>query len=175
MISAFTPCLLCTTVSAHEGPPFPILMDVPADEYLVSVWTDPDIGVAKFFLILEPAKKGAEVRVPKVSMWTQPINGRLARAAYEMKRNSSVDKVQFDCQPYFDRRDFWNLGFRIETPTGQTHEVLSTVESTPPGWGTWDLVIYSFPFWFLGAAWAIGMMRRRQPGRSAAFISGLTP
>ena len=33
---------------AHQGPPFPILMDVPAGPYVASVWTDPDVGTGLF-------------------------------------------------------------------------------------------------------------------------------
>jgi hypothetical protein len=43
----------------------------------------------------------------------------------------------------------------------QRAELTAQVESTPPGYGLWDLAIYLFPFVLLGAMWAIAMARRR--------------
>ena len=38
--------------TAHEGPPFPLFVDQKVDRYIVSVWTDPDVGTALFFVIV---------------------------------------------------------------------------------------------------------------------------
>src|SRR5690606_31855498 len=46
--------LLPAPVRAHEGPPFPIIVDERVGPYVVSVWTDPDIGIGTFFVVLEP-------------------------------------------------------------------------------------------------------------------------
>ena len=169
--TALLPLLVCGQLLAHDGPPFPILMDERAGEYTVSVWADPDIGEAEFFLVLESKLEDTLEHLPKVLMWTEPESGRLPRAEYEMTRNKSLRKLQFECRPYFDRGDFWKVGFVVETPQGGVHEMSTRVESTPPGWGAWDLLIYSFPFALLGAAWSIGMIRRRLRGGRR----GLTP
>src|SRR5215207_4050738 len=44
--------LFARTASAHEGPPFPLFVDQKVDRYIVSVWTDPDVGAALFFVIV---------------------------------------------------------------------------------------------------------------------------
>jgi hypothetical protein len=44
--------LLARTALAHEGPPFPLFVDQKVDPYVVSLWTDPDVGDALFFVIV---------------------------------------------------------------------------------------------------------------------------
>ena len=36
-------------VRAHEGPPYPILVDKTLGPCVVSVWSDPDVGTGTFF------------------------------------------------------------------------------------------------------------------------------
>lgn len=149
---------------AHEGPPFPILMDVPAGDDLVSVWADPDIGEAVFYVVLQTPSGGPPRSEPTVSMWTEPVSGRLARATYPAARQNLRGRVQFEAHPFFDQRDMWTVGFRIEPPGAAAHELLTQVESTPPGAGAWDLLIYFFPFALVGVLWIAAMARRRKIG-----------
>lgn len=147
---------------AHEGPPFPILMDQPAAGYVVSVWADPDIGEATFFIIVETAEGKTPRQPPNVSMWAEPISGRLERVTYEANRQSLRNQMQFKATPYFDRRDMWNVGFRIEASGGAFQELTTEIESTPPGFGVSNLVIYAIPFVALGGLWLMAMSRRRR-------------
>ena len=148
--------------SAHEGPPFPLLMDRPLGEYKVSLWADPDIGEARFFVILEPPGGEMPHQIPGVSLWTEPVSGRLPREAYSAKQQSLRNRVQFKAEPFFDQRDTWTVGVRVERPGGQPLEVTTQVESTPPGFGRWDLAIYLFPFLLLGGLWVVAMVRRQR-------------
>ena len=147
---------------AHEGPPFPILMDKPLAGYTVSVWADPDIGEAAFFIIIESPDGGVPDEIPQVSIWTEPKSGRLERATYQAERQELKNQTQFKADPYFDQRDQWTVGFRVTPPGGETRELTTEVESTPPGYGAWDFVIYLFPFVFLGGFWAFALVRRRR-------------
>src|SRR5690606_18304045 len=72
--------------NAHEGPPFPVLLDEPAGDVLVSVWADPDIGDATFYIIVETPEGEPPDPEPVVTLWTQPISGRLERVSYETVR-----------------------------------------------------------------------------------------
>ncbi len=146
----------------HEGPPFPILMEKPLAGYLVSVYADPDIGEARFFIIIDSPAGGLPKDIPQVSMWTEPNSGRLERATYEAKRQDLKNRVEFKAEPYFDQRDFWTIGFQVTPPGGKTGELTTEVESTPPGYGAWDFAIYLFPFFFLGGFWVFAMVRRRR-------------
>lgn len=147
-------------LTAHEGPPFPILMDESAAGHVVSVWADPDIGEAQFFIVVETPAGTPPAKLPTVSMWAEPISGRLERATYEAEQQLLRNQIQFEAQPYFDQRDMWTVGFRITAPDGTTDELTTEIESTPPGFGAWDLAVYLFPFLLLGGMWIMAMRRR---------------
>lgn len=151
-----------TIALAHEGPPFPIMMDEPAGDVVVSVWADPDIGEATFFIIVETPEGKMPAQAPEVSMWTEPVSGRLERVNYETRRESLRNTMQFTATPYFDQRDFWTVGFRIKSAQGDSKELATQVESTPPGFGPWDLAVYLFPFVLMGGLWVTAMVRRRR-------------
>lgn len=151
---------LPSPATAHEGPPFPILIDKPAGDYLVSIWADPDIGDAKFFIILESSKGGPPDHVADVSMWIEPISGRLERQEFPAEQQKLRSQVQYVSLPYFDQQDMWNIGFLIRDKTDELHEITAQVESTPPGYGRWDFVIYLFPFVLIACLWILAMLRR---------------
>jgi hypothetical protein len=148
------------TASAHEGPPFPIILDEPLAGYVVSVWADPDIGEARFFIIVETPQGGMPENVPQVSLWVEPVDGRLERVTYETERESLKNQMQFAAAPYFDQRDMWTVGIEVAPPEGQAETTTTEVESTPPGYGPWDLAIYLFPFLLLGGLWVYAIVRR---------------
>ena len=164
--AALVACWLCAAPAlAHQGPPFAIAVDRPLAGYLVSVWADPDIGDAQFFVILETPEGGLPKDVPSVSLTVTPVDGRLAPVASRAEQLTLANQLEFEAKPYFDKQDMWNVAVQITPPGGATAELSLEVESTPPGYGAWDLVIYSFPFALLGAMWAIGMLRRRRAAK----------
>ena len=159
------------SAEAHQGPPFPILMDQPAAGYMVSVWADPDIGDAQFFIIVESPTGNMPREAPLVALWTEPTSGRLDRATYATTRETLKHQMQFAAEPYFDQRDMWKVGFRLTNPDGRSEELTTEIESTPPGYGPWDLAIYLFPFVLLGALWVVALIRRSRMLRSDAAHS----
>src|SRR5262249_52788561 len=79
---------LPASARAHNGRPFPIVMNQPQGAYVISVWTDPDVGVGKFFVILEPASGTTLPDENEVEVCVQPTSGRLAEACYQAVRQS---------------------------------------------------------------------------------------
>src|SRR5678816_901193 len=72
--------LLTRSTSAHEGPPFPLFVDQKVDQYVISLWTDPDVGDALFFVIVSaPAQLPPDFQV---QIGVQPASGRLPEAFY---------------------------------------------------------------------------------------------
>jgi hypothetical protein len=143
--------------SAHEGPPYPLFVDRQVDAYVVSVWTDPDVGDALFFVILNaPAQLPPDLRV---EIGVQPSSGRLPEAFYPAERENLQGQVQYRAQVQFDAEELWNVRVRLQSGQGNT-ETLATVEATPPGYGRWDLLVYLMPFLAIGVLWAIAMVRR---------------
>jgi hypothetical protein len=142
--------------SAHEGPPFPLFVDQKVDPYIVSVWTDPDVGTALFFVILNAPEPPADLRI---QIGVQPVSGRLPEAFYAAARENVQGRIQYRTQVYFDAQELWRVRVRLESAQGNA-ETMATVEATPPGYGRWDLLVYLLPFLAIGALWAIAMLRR---------------
>ena len=151
------------TVNAHEGPPFPLFVDQKLDPYVVSVWTDPDVGEALFFVIVGPGTQPpADLRV---QLGVQPVSGRLPEAVYNGELENVQGRVQYRALVHFDAEELWRVRVRLESAQGNA-ETLATVEATPPGYGRWDLLVYLLPFLGVGLLWAIAMIRklRRRTG-----------
>ena len=147
------------SVSAHEGPPYPLFVDRKVDPYVVSVWIDPDVGDALFFVIVSAPGSTAPPAEVRVQVGVQPVSGRLAEAFYSAERENLPGQVQYRAQVQFDVQEMWRVRVRLESPQG-TVETVETVEATPPGYGRWDLLIYLLPFLAIGALWAIAMVRK---------------
>jgi hypothetical protein len=142
--------------SAHEGPPFPLFVDQKADRYVVSVWTDPDVGTALFFVILNAPEPPPDLRV---HIGVQPVSGRLPEAFYPAERENVQGQVQYRAQVHFDAQEIWRVRVRLESAQGNG-ETFATVEATPPGYGRWDLLVYLLPFLAVGVLWAMTMVRK---------------
>ncbi|MCA9263066.1 MAG: hypothetical protein KDA60_04435 [Planctomycetales bacterium] len=151
---------------AHEGPPFPILMDQPAFDSRVSVWADPDIGEARFFVVLEPNEESHANSPLEVNLEVVPTSGRLDPKLYTTTCTDQRSHRQFECHPYFDQRDIWRVTVQLVGPLGRMETLSTEVESTPAGFGVWDLLVYSFPFLFLGGMWAWALLRRWRQTRA---------
>lgn len=149
--------LFVRTIDAHEGPPFPLFVDQKVDPYVISVWTDPDVGEALFFVIVGPtAQVPADLRV---QVGVQPVSGRLAEAFYAGERENVQGQVQYRALVHFDAEELWRVRVRLENAQGNA-ETIATVEATPPGYGRWDLLVYLLPFLGVGVLWAIAMVRK---------------
>src|SRR5688500_6666111 len=95
-------CLLVRTTSAHEGPPFPLFVDQKVDRYLVSVWTDPDVGTAQFFVIVSRQDSGELPADLRVQIGVQPASGRLTETFYAAERENLQQQVQYKAEVHFD-------------------------------------------------------------------------
>jgi hypothetical protein len=156
---------------AHEGPPFPILVDREIPGHLVSVWADPDVGTGEIHVILEPTDSAPPLPTPAVDVRVQPVSGRLAAVTYPAARQVLPRRVQFLAEPAFDRQEMWSIGVVVRRADGQASEVVTEVEVTPPGYGRWDLLVNLVPFLVFGGIWGIALLRRWR-ARTAAAHAG---
>ena len=148
--------LFTNITSAHEGPPFPLFVDQKVDRYLVSVWTDPDVGAAQFFVIVSGQEVPTDLRV---QIGVQPVSGRLTETFYAAQRENLQQQIQYKAEVHFDAEELWQVRVRLESAHGNA-ETIATVEATPPGYGRWDLLLYLFPFLAIGVLWAIALIRK---------------
>lgn len=157
---------LAPPLRAHEGPPFPIVMDQRSGPYVISVWTDPDVGTGKFFVILAAAPGTTLPTEIEVMVCVQPISGRLEEVCAQGEKQDLRDRVQYYAEVPFDQQELWHVRVQVRSPAG-SGEVSAEVEATPPGFGRWDLLIYAFPFLLFGGLYLFAALRRKRT-RSAA-------
>ncbi|MEN3329258.1 MAG: hypothetical protein V7638_4065 [Acidobacteriota bacterium] len=146
-------------ISAHEGPPFPLFVDQKVDRYVVSVWSDPDVGTALFFVIVNPQQAAQLPADLRVQIAVQPVSGRLPEVLYSTTRESLQGQTQYRADVHFDVQELWRVRVRLVSAEG-TAETVATVEATPPGYGRWDLLLYLLPFLAVGLLWASALFRK---------------
>ena len=152
------------STSAHEGPPFPLFVDQKVASYVVSVWTDPDVGTAQFFVIVN-AQQSAQLPADlHVQLGVQPVSGRLPEAFYPATRENLQGQTQYRADVHFDAQELWRVRVRLESAGGNA-ETVATVEATPPGYGRWDLLLYLIPFLLVGGLWGLALIRKLKANR----------
>ncbi len=155
--------LLSTPVQAHEGPPFAIIIDEEVGPYLVSVWTDPDIGIGTFFVVFDPKEEDHAIDdISSVEIGVEPVSGRLDEKVYSFEEQRSRTGARYWTEVEFDKGEFWTLRVKIEGE-GFSKELYSEVEATPDGTiGPIGLLIYAIPFIGVGILWFRAIMIRRR-------------
>jgi hypothetical protein len=148
-------------VSAHNGPPFPIIENKRVGPYMVALWTHPDVGTGAFYVFVEAAPGSAVPSDLKIQVGVQPVSGRLPEVIYPAERVKSNGQVQYNAQAEFDRQELWRVRLMLQSSQGGG-ESTTQVEVTPPGFGRWDLLLYLLPFLFVAFLWFRGIARARR-------------
>ena len=148
-------------VQAHEGPPFPIIVDQISGPYVVSVWSDPDIGTGTFFVVLEP-RDGSLAEVRSVRIGIRPVSGRLDEVVYEAEPQSVRYGARYYAEVEFDQGEMWSVRVVVEGADGGG-ELSTEVEATPDGTiGPIGLLLYLLPFLAVGFLWIKAALRKKQ-------------
>ena len=159
MVCSFSACC-CLPVAAHNGPPFPIIVDQRVGPCMISLWTHPDIGTGTFFVIVNPPPGGTIPTDLKIQIGVQPVSGRLAEVVYPSGREKMRGQVQYKTEVQFDAQEFWKVRLVLQSSAGNG-EALSKVEATPAGLGRWDLLFFLLPFMGVGFLWFRAMTKKR--------------
>jgi hypothetical protein len=146
----------CAQTSAHDGPPFPIVVDQHVGPCIISVWTDPDIGQGSFFVIAQDSVPNDLV----IQLAVQPISGRLPEVTYNAVREDLRGQVQFKTMVNFDAQEKWRVRVKLDSSQG-SGEAVAFVEPTPNGLGRWDLLLYLLPFLAIGFLWLRAFATKR--------------
>lgn len=154
---------------AHQGPPFPILVDQRVGPYMASVWTDPDIGIGTFFVVLEPPDGKTTLPLgTRVRIGVQPVSERLPEIVYAAQPQQVHYGQRYFAEVKFDRGEKWRTRVTIGGPQGGG-ELTSEVEATPNGTlGPVGSLVYLFPFLAVGFLWFKAALRRRERGKESA-------
>jgi hypothetical protein len=161
---------------AHNGPPFPIIVDQKVGACVISVWADPNVGIGTFFVIVNAPPGGAIPTDLTVQVGVQPVSGRLAEAVYTADRDNTRGQVQYKTAIPFDAQEFWRIRVHLESSEGSA-ETMTTVEVTPVGLGRWDMLLYLSPFLAVGFLWMMAVVRKRSRRKKDAQepIDGTRP
>ena len=160
LLTSLALALACATrAGAHEGPPYPILVDKTLGPSVASVWADPDVGTGTFFIILEPHQGDTLPEDIRVEVVVRPADGHAPEAAHAAEREGVRGRVQYKAEVPFDAEGPWHVRVALRSPRGGG-DIATDVEVTPPGLGRWDLLIYLFPFLLIGALWLRAVTRR---------------
>lgn len=151
---------------AHEGPPYPIIVDQTVGPCVLSVWSDPDVGTGTFIFILDPAPGGRLPDDVRVEVGVRPVSNRLPEAVYAAGREDQGGRVQYKALVPFDAQELWRVRVRLQSAQGGG-ETATDVEVTPPGYGRWDLLIYLLPFAAVGALWLRALVKGRGRNKPA--------
>lgn len=147
---------------AHEGPPFPIVLDAPAGPYVAEVWTDPDIGTGTFFVILRAQDGRPFVEPSYVRVGVRPVSGRLPEALYDAESQEVRSGARYMAEVEFDRGEYWDVRVIVGGPAGGG-ELTSRVEATPDGsLGPVAVVFYTLPFLLVAFLWWRASVARRR-------------
>ncbi|HEV2843980.1 MAG TPA: hypothetical protein VG477_03970 [Thermoanaerobaculia bacterium] len=158
------PLLLASVAPAlaHEGPPFPILVDQRVGPYVVSVWTDPDIGTGTFFVILEPPEGTALPAQTTVRVAVEPLDKHHAETIYEAEPQKVRQGARYFTETKFDQGGLWRVRVLLAGSEGGG-ELTAEVEPTPDGTiGPIALVLYALPFLAVGFLWLKAVLHRKE-------------
>lgn len=155
--------MLASTAQAHEGPPFAIIIDEEVGPYLVSVWTDPDIGIGTFFVVFDPKYEDHRADdISSVEIGVEPVSGRLDEKVYSFEEQRARSGARYWTEVQFDKGEFWTVRVKIEGE-GFSRELYSEVEATPDGTiGPIGLLIYAIPFIAVGVLWFRAIIVKRR-------------
>ncbi|MFL6236221.1 MAG: hypothetical protein ACJ76N_24020 [Thermoanaerobaculia bacterium] len=146
---------------AHQGPPFPVLVDQRAGPYVASVWTDPDIGVGTFFVVLEAPKGRGLPAKTSVRIGVQPVSKRLPEVFYDAELQPVDEGARYLAKVPFDKGEMWHVRVVLGGSKGGG-ELATEVEATPDGiLGPLGSLVYAFPFLAVGFLWIKAVLRRR--------------
>jgi hypothetical protein len=146
---------------AHQGPPFPILVDQKVGPYVASVWSDPDIGTATFFVVLDAPKGHRLPATTSVRIGVQPLTKRLSEVFYDAEPEPVDEGARYMAKIQFDKGEMWLVHVILGGSAGGG-EMNTQVEATPDGiLGPLGSLVYAFPFLAVGFLWLKAALRRR--------------
>jgi len=160
LATAFLLWYFPSLAGAHDGPPFPIIVDQQVGPCIISVWTDPDIGEGSFFIITQAAPNSSIPNDLTVQLSVQPKSGRLPETTYVAVREDLSAQVQYKTMVHFDVQELWRVRVKLQSAQG-SGETEAFVEPTPEGLGRWDLLIYLLPFLAIGFLWLRAFLSKR--------------
>jgi len=148
--------------AAHRGAPSPIIRDQRVGPYVVSVWTDPEVGRGPMYVVLEAADGLTFTPPSAVRVGVAPVSGRLPEVLHDAHSEPVRRGARFMTDVAFDRAERWNLRVLIDG-SADGGQLTSEVEALPnASAGPFVLVLSLLPFLAVGGVWWRAAVARRQ-------------
>jgi hypothetical protein len=154
----------CLPAWAHIGPPYPIMQNRKIGPFSVDVWSNPDVGIGSFFVIINPPPGGSVPNDMKVRVAVQPVSKRLPEATYDAWREPLRDRVEFKTTVPFDKQEMWHVRILLSSSEA-TGETDTNVPVTPTLLGLWNILLFALPFVGVGWLWFKAVTAKRQNKR----------
>lgn len=151
---------------AHAGVPSRIIADQRAGPYVVSVWTDTDVGPGTIYVVVN-AGDGLVFTPPSVvRVGVAPVSGRSGEIVHDARGEADGRGARFTTPVAFDRAEQWNVRVVITGRRGGG-QLVGQVESKRNAMlGRFGLVLSSLPFVIVAALWwRASIARKRKPER----------
>lgn len=147
---------------AHEGPPFPILVDHPFGQSKLSVWADPDTGEGTFLIYPEDVPAHVELLFEIKATPKDKNEPRLKSTA--LMAQSGNEKHSYTAILPFPTEGFWNITVQVKNKQNGNilTSVIIPVEVTPPGPSKTEFAVYLVPFLLVGAIWIRVILYKRK-------------
>lgn len=163
--------LLSSFSFAHEGPPFPILVDHVFGNSKISVWADPDTENGTF-LIYPESQESQDSKDSKDSPESLIFEVKATpkdQAEPILKSTALTSQIENGKASYtatlpFPTEGLWDVTIQVKNK--QNGDILTSatipVEVTPPGPSKTEFAVYLVPFLLIGAIWIRVILYKRK-------------
>jgi len=166
LISVVIACAtVSATVSAHEGPPYPIVSDRVAGPYRISIWTDPDTTDdgsprGQFWVRLDATQSGSLSPRTRATVAIQALDrpGPERRAVATPVRDDITNQF---AALWMDHEGRFAVRVSVDGPAGGAtldSQVNATYDLRPPAY---LFILYILPFVLTGLLWGRLIVKRR--------------
>lgn len=162
-IILLTAFLLSSFSFAHEGPPFPILVDHAFGNSKISVWADPDTGSGTFLFYPEGTEHSQESLIYEVKATPKDQTEPILKSA-ALNAQTENGKTSYTATLPFPTEGWWDVTIHVKNK--QNGDILTSamipVEVTPPGPSKTEFAVYLVPFVLIGAIWIRVILYKRK-------------
>lgn len=160
--------LLVTSLSsislhAHEGPPFPIVVDHAFGDFKISVWADPDTGSGTFLFYPEGSVPSQESLLFELKATPKDQKEPILKST-ALTAQMENGKKSYTATLPFPTEGVWDVTIQVKNK--QNGDILTSttvpVEVTPPGPSQTEFAIYLVPFLLIGAIWIRVILYKRK-------------
>lgn len=168
LVSFLLLCSISALAHDHHAPPTRIITDEQVGPWTITVWAQQHMDTEMFFVKVHPSSGTTVPTVLddlKVEIGVAPANQNSPEIFYAANRESPD---QYTAEAPFDSEKSWQVRIRLQSSRGVS-ETTTYIGAASPGFGQWQLLLYSLPFLSVVGLWLRVYWLRRGLKRSLAL------